>query len=385
MANQILLSVDKKHTSVAPGASVTLAVTAQNLTTLLDQVAVRAEGIESSWVQVIPPYLPVFAQGQATARVVIQPPRDPAQSVAGKYPVRVCGASQEYPGQEGDAATELEVQLVGDYRFWLEKGEARSGQEVVFPVKVQNSANAALELQFKGSDGSDELWYKFDPFQLVVPPGGAANATLTLLAKNKAPNERALVFNVTAQGEFKPKDSTPVAAPSHQISAQFVQGAPARLTLSIQPSQAEASDRGAYQVRVGNPGAAPAVVQLTGSDESDDAPSSMAIRPGNLEFDFQPAQATLPPQSETSISLVVRPKAPLTSARRQLRKFKVTALPLNDEAPSISTQASFVQLGTQPEPVRSNSLVWVVIVAAIIFACLFAMGLITVFGLGIVR
>ncbi|MBI4786722.1 MAG: hypothetical protein HY782_06730 [Chloroflexi bacterium] len=373
MANQILLSVDQRHLTVAPGASVALGVTAQNLSTLLDQVAVGVQGIEAQWVQVIPRYLPVFAQGQATAQVVFQPPRDPAQSVAGVYPLRVVGASQEFPGHEGEDKSELEVQLVGDYRLALDKGEARSGQESVFALKVLNGANAFLQLQFKAGDSADELWYKFDPYQLDVPPGGQANAMLTLRAKNKAPAERAIIFDVTAHGEFQPKNSAPLTAPSHQVSGQFVQGAPARLIISIQPPHVEAMDRGAYQVRVGNPGAAPAVVQLSGSDD------------GNLDFDFQPAQATLPPQSEASISLVVRPRAVLTSAPRQVNAFQVTARPVNGETSPITTQATFAQIGTLPAKPRSYVLVWLLVVAAIIFACLVAMTLIAVFGLGLVR
>ena len=74
MSNSILLSVDKKRVSVAPGASVEFAVTAQNLTTLLDQVALRVEGLNADWTQIVPPYLPVFGQGQATARVIVPRP-----------------------------------------------------------------------------------------------------------------------------------------------------------------------------------------------------------------------------------------------------------------------------------------------------------------------
>ena len=77
MPSQTLLSVDRERVSVAPGASVELAVRVQNLTSLLDQVALHLEGIDPAWVQVIPPYLAVFAQGEASARAIIHPPRDP--------------------------------------------------------------------------------------------------------------------------------------------------------------------------------------------------------------------------------------------------------------------------------------------------------------------
>jgi hypothetical protein len=374
MANQILISVDKKRLSVAPGASANLAVTAQNLTTLLDQVAVRAEGIDPSWAQVIPPYLPVFAQGQATARVVFQPPRDPAVAVAGLYRLRLHGSSQEYPGQEGDAATELEIQLVGDYRFWLDKAETHDHQEVVFPVQVQNSANAPLQLQFKGSDAANELWFKFDPFQLTVPAGGQATARLTLRAKGTAPEARALPFSLIAQGEYTPKDGAPVAAPTHQVAGQFVQGAPARLTLAIQPAQAQATDVATYQVRVGNPGAAPATVQLSGAGDD-----------GSLSLDFEHVQATLPPQSETTIRLVVRANMPPTSGVSARREFSVTARPTNGETLAVSTEATFVQLVPTPVAPAQKSLAWVIALAALLSAFLIVLLLLAAYEIGFLR
>lgn len=372
MANQILLSVDKQRVSVAPGASVNLAVIAQNLTALVDQVAVRAEGIDPGWTQVIPPYLPVFAQGEATARIVFQPPRDPSISVAGIYPLKVCGASQEFPGQESDAASTLEVQLVGDYRFWLEKNELRGNQEAVFAVKVENSANAPLRLQFKGDDPAQALWFKFDPFQLDVPPGGTGSATLALRTRAVAPNERTLSFTLTAQGELMPKNGAPVVAPTHQVSGQFTQGSPARLTISIQPPLAQGVDRAEYRIQVGNPGAAPVTVELSGDDEAH-----------ALDYIFEPSQVTLQPQSEFGIRVMVRALAALTSGGQQRRDWRVTAQPLDAQVPAASAQATFVQLGT-PAPAPSGFPWWIVAVAAL-FGFLIGLFLLAVFELGLLR
>ncbi len=79
---------------VAPGATGELTVTVQNLTNLLDQVELRVEGIDPEWVQVVPPILPVFAQGQAKARVLVSPPLDPARVLAGAYRFRVVATTQ---------------------------------------------------------------------------------------------------------------------------------------------------------------------------------------------------------------------------------------------------------------------------------------------------
>src|SRR5207247_10828837 len=74
MSAPILLSTEPKRVSLAPGANAELSVHVQNLTSLVDQIALRVEGVAPNWVQLIPPYLPVFAQGNASARVVIPPP-----------------------------------------------------------------------------------------------------------------------------------------------------------------------------------------------------------------------------------------------------------------------------------------------------------------------
>jgi hypothetical protein len=85
----ILLSADKRRVSVAPGATVELNVTVENLSALLEQVTVSIAGIDPQWVQVVPQVLPVFAQSQATARVIISAPRDPARALAGIWPLEI--------------------------------------------------------------------------------------------------------------------------------------------------------------------------------------------------------------------------------------------------------------------------------------------------------
>jgi len=265
MASQILLSVDKPRVSVAPGAKVELAVTVQNLTTLLDQIALRVEGIDPSWVEVIPPYLPVFAQGSSQARVVIAPPRSPAQAVAGVYPLRIVGKAQENAGEEGQATSELEVQLVGDYRLALDSGESDGVQQTVYSLSVQNDANAPLQVRFAGHDDAEALWYKFDPFQLSVPPGGQASASLTTRAKELSRASRALPFIAGAQGEYAPQGGPRTAAPAHQVAAQFVQGQPPRLKIALRPAAAIAG-AATYDIQLMNSSPLTLPVTLSASD-----------------------------------------------------------------------------------------------------------------------
>jgi hypothetical protein len=220
MPPQILLSADKPRVSVAPGASVELGVTLQNLTALLDQVAVKVDGIPSEWVRVLPPILPVFARAVATARIVIAPPRDPDRAAAGIYPLRLYAASQENPGQEGDAAGELEVQLVGNYDLLLEYAPSRDAQTQEFYINITNRANAPLELRWSGSDAEDAYWFKFDRLRVTVGEGGKGRVILSARPKS-APSSHAIPFRLETQGSFSLRSGGLVAAVPQQVNGQL--------------------------------------------------------------------------------------------------------------------------------------------------------------------
>jgi hypothetical protein len=332
MAAPILLSVDLDHISVAPGATVEFAVSVQNLTTLLDQVALRVDGIDPSWLQIVPPFLPVFAQSTASARVIVSPPANFAQAAAGLYTLHILGKAQETDGPEGQAATVLEVQPAGDYQMKLVAGRAAGYQETAWALSVQNAANTPLRLHFSGSDKGDALWYKFEPFQLAIPAGGAANTVLTIKAKQPAPSRQAIVFSVSATGEYDLRGGAALAAPVRQLAGQYAQAAPARLMLSINPTQAEGVSGGTYELRVGNPGSIPVTVQLSGS--SDDA--SLVVR-------LDPALLSLGPQAEARARVDVEATGQGSPGQRQPSSFRIRAATGDGATLPAEVEARFVQ------------------------------------------
>src|SRR2546423_2034329 len=137
MASSVLLSVEPDRVSASPGASVEFAVLVQNLTTLVDQVAIRVDGIDNTWVEIVPPFLPVFAQSTARARVIITPPVNGALAAAGFYTLQISGKAQESAGVEGQTSAVLEVQPAGDYQLKLGPGRAAGYQETAYPLSVQ--------------------------------------------------------------------------------------------------------------------------------------------------------------------------------------------------------------------------------------------------------
>ena len=289
MARQMLISLDKTRIAVAPGASVELAVTIQNLTALLDQVAVRLEGIDPGWVQVVPPVLPVFAQNRATTRVIIRPPRDPSRAVAGIWPLQVHATSQEHPDEKAEAEAELEIQFVGDYRLRLDRAIMRDDLEASYPLGVENNANAPLNLRLAGDDAAFGLWYKFNPFQVTAPPGGETVGTVAVRSKRGGKEIPAADFRISSQGEYVIKGGSLVAAPPQQIVGRFGAASPAvpqevvgefvaapAISISLRAVVGAESGEGSFEVHIANPGPDPIHVQLSASDEGN-----------RLEYKFQ--------------------------------------------------------------------------------------------------
>jgi hypothetical protein len=373
MTSLINFSVNNTRLSVAPGASVELAVTVQNLTTLLDQVAVRLIGIDPAWVQVIPQQLPIFAQTQATARVIIGPPNDLAKSPAGIYPVQVSGASAENQGQEGETKTELEIQLVGDYQLRVEGSGTSGGQEAIYPITVKNVANASLQIRFSGSDHGDALWYKFEPFQLIVPPGTDAEAKLTVRARPGSTKNNNVIFSLTAQGEYLLKGGGQTTAPVHQLSGQFTRAAPSALTLSLRAVSTGDNSAIVFEVRVGNPNPAPVTARLAGQGKT-----------GSLNLEFAPPELTLAAQSYGRSMLVVRPTSALTSEVPHSETFQVSALIIEGEAQPASAEATFtpVVVTRVQKPMPLLLILLIVLLAFFVTAILL---LILAIGLGLLR
>ena len=358
MPSSILLSIDRDRISVAPGASVEFAVKVQNLTTLLDQVAIRVEGVNPAWVQVVPPYLPVFAQGTASARVIIAPPAAPAQSPAGQYKLYIHGKPQENSGDEGQAAVDLEVQLIGDYQPRLAQPKPISQTETTFPLQVHNVGNAPLTLRFAGSDKGDALWYKFEPFQLVIPAGGDATTLATLRVKQLSADKRAVPFNISASGTFAVQNGATVPAPTHQIAGQYQQTALANLSLALNPPNAEGASAGLYEVRVGNPGSAPVTVRLDA-----DAQGSP------LAFNFNPPLLSIGAQAEAVSRLQVQSSGAVAAGERKPYDFRIAAVATDGAALPAATNGRFTQ------SLAKKGFPWLAVIIIALFALLIVCGL----------
>jgi uncharacterized membrane protein len=358
MATQLILSSDKNRVTVSPGAQAELSVTIKNLTTLVDDAAVMVNGIDKSWAQVVPPHVPVFAQGEAAVRVIFQPPSDPLHTLAGIYPLVIGGLLQEQDGEQAETKVDLEIQFGGDYRIELGKSSSVNNQEAVFPFKVHNDANAPLNIRCSGEDPQNAFWYKFDPFQFTVPPGSEVTSTLTIRARQPSQDNRKIVFTLKAQGEWTVTGLSSIDASLKQVNGQWEQGAQPTLTVSINPPSMETSSTGNYQVVVNNPGLVTETVVLEGSASN-----------GQLSFRFNPAQLALKPQSQGIATLTVWPNTANPAGQTAI-DFWVTAKSGSGKFKPGSTQATFVyQAAAQGQPKPRWLIPVIVLVVCLMIIC----------------
>lgn len=328
----ITLAANQNRVRVAPGASAELGVTVQNLTTLLDQVAIQVKGIDPTWVRVIPSELPVFAQNKASARLIIQPPAGKSQPDAGTYPMTIRGRSQEMLGELNQVEVALEVQFTGDYDLRLVPDDSRASAETGYGLVVHNRSNAPLDLRFQGSDPGNALWYKFEPFQLQVQPGAEAAARLAIRAKPDAPHGPR-TFQIAAEGTYRLRDGTAAAAPRRQVSSEVsasVAGAP--LVLSLASAHAADALGAAYEVRLANPNPAPVVARLGAHSQED-----------LLLFELGVTQITVPAQGTATTRLIARPASDPAPCSLFWAPFEVTATPIDGWTSPTTAQATVVQ------------------------------------------
>jgi hypothetical protein len=363
-ATQLILTSDKNRVTVSPGAQAEMCVTIQNLTTLVDDVSVTVAGIDKSWVQVVPPHVPVFAQGEASVRVIFQPPADPLHTLAGIYPLRLTGSLQEQSGEQAETKADLEIQFGGDYRIELGKGSAANNQEAVFPFKVHNEANAPLNIRCTGEDSQNSCWYKFDPFQFTVPPGSETTTTLSIRARQQSQDIKKVVFTLKTQGEWAVTGMSSIEASLKQVNGQWEQGALPVLAVAINPARIDNATSGNFQLVISNPGPITETVVLEGGTAS-----------GQISFRFNPAQLTVRPQGQGMATLTVWPTSANTADQTAI-DFWVTAKSGSGKTRPGSTQATFVPLVTQGKQRPAWLIPVIVLIVCLALICAISVGII---------
>jgi hypothetical protein len=247
MAGRLLITMEPAQLTVAPGASCEAHIQVQNLTTLLDQVSLAIEGVDPTWVQFVPALIPVFGQGTGSARMVITPPADPGQAVAGTRSIRIAAKSQESGTQEASATGSVEILPVGDYELSVKSEGAEN-----FSLAVHNRGNGTLRLRPTATAPGEPCWFRFEPFELTVLPGETVGFRLTVRPKQLVSHEQEVTFEISLRGSWQQNDGSDREAPTRKVTAQSSFKPAEQLRLAAgRASQIPSGTR--YTLRVYNP------------------------------------------------------------------------------------------------------------------------------------
>ena len=349
------LSVDNPAPVVAPGASVELIATVQNLAHRLDQVIVALEGLDPAWVTVLPAQLPVFPQAPATARVIITPPNDAAVAQAGLYPVRLRVVSRETGGSERDVPLTLDVRLVGNCWLTLDEAEARGVRQATYTLRVHNGANAPARLTLSAGEPADALWYACEPFAVEAPAGGEAAATLLVQPRSPVAAEQRHTFTVRGEGSHNLRSGGQAPSSVRSTVAAYVQLPAPRLAIEVMvpapapdpPAPAAAtilapanrSDPARYGLRLTNLGLAPVTAAVTLDGDLT-----------GLDARVEPARVSLDPQSAVALEARVGTLQPVAAGERVMRALRVLVSPEERDTAAVSASLDFTRVGP-PLPV----------------------------------
>ncbi len=161
----IAVSVVAPNGPIAPGSAATATVTVQNRGNVVDTVTVSIQGIPESWLRVTRPSLQLMPDARDEVVVIFQPPRETA-STAGPHEFAAAARSTQH-GVEVRALGRIAILPFGDLS--LELRPVRSKR--AFTATVENQSNSPATVEFRATDGGDEVNASFQPARLELQPG----------------------------------------------------------------------------------------------------------------------------------------------------------------------------------------------------------------------
>lgn len=209
----------------------------------------------------------------------------------------------------------------------LQPRQQRGEREAQYTLRLSNPAAVDTTLLLEGKDDEDELEYRFEPAEVVVP--GRGNAEVKVLVRARAYWEQESPNSVTFAVMAQRPNSRSAAV---QTTGIFVQQPVKPLAIEIIPSRLASTGRVRYHVRVRNSRPEPVAVTLDAQAEAD-----------ALEFGWQGRAFQLMPRAEGSATLTVRSKYRLTGGEdHHAHDFTVRA-DVGEAATAPSASGRFVQ------------------------------------------
>ena len=159
-----------------PGGQAELPVKLRNPGRLVESFRMDVVGLDPSWWQVHPPELNVYPGAEESAVVVLTPPTTAHADEALPFAVRAVSTldAERAVAEEGD----LEIGRIDDLQAAITPVTSHGRWSGRHTLTFTNRGNAVVPLRLSARDEEEELGFRIDPEQVVVPVGGSATARL---------------------------------------------------------------------------------------------------------------------------------------------------------------------------------------------------------------
>lgn len=197
---------EPSETEVAPGETVTLLLTVENLGEATESATITPTGPAAPWTTVTRPSVTLFGGSHDTVEVVVRPPAVHTTS-AGATTLAVRVLPLVAPDDTVVAEATLFVQPFDDRRISLLQPIQRARRRATFELMVENHGNSLASCRLHLVDPSNRVDGSFDPPAVGVAPGGSSLVRLKLRSTSVMfrRRDRQLDFEIEAtQPEHRP-------------------------------------------------------------------------------------------------------------------------------------------------------------------------------------
>ena len=165
--------------AVEPGQAVSVDIRIRNTGTVVDEFVLEVLGDAAGWAVVEPASVSLFPGAEGTAKAVFSPPRA-AGTPAGNVPFGLRARSREDPAGSSVEEGSVEVGTFSEPYAELVPRTSRGSRSASHDVAVDNRGNARLSAEIEATDADRQLRFDVKPPAVVVEPGMAAFAKITV-------------------------------------------------------------------------------------------------------------------------------------------------------------------------------------------------------------
>ena len=186
MSALIRVVLSHKEIQIEPGQKGELLATIQNLGEIVDQYSVEVEGLDKSWFTISPEEISLFPQDQGRVRVSLHPPAG-SESKGGNYDFTVRVTSREVPVERTSVQVTLAILPITGFELAMSPERMSTTKEGLFGVRLINTGNVDLTMDFEATDPEIGCDYRFEPGRVSVSAGGSVQVSLAVVPKKRPP------------------------------------------------------------------------------------------------------------------------------------------------------------------------------------------------------